>query len=431
LVSLFVFLLLSLPALAVTTKSVGEGISADDVAALLSGPGATITNVRITGANGAIGSFNEASVLGIESGVMLSTGNIADAVGPNSSGGKGASLGTAGHPALDAIVSPLTTHDAIVIEFDVVTESPTFVIKYVFASEEYREWVDSQFNDVFAFFVNGANIALTPGTEVPVTINTINHHANTGLYRDNEGGTGTEFDGYTTPLLAIAIVEPGVSQHIRIAIADSSDGALDSAVFIAQGGISGSQIPPIILPTANAIEGRVGEEAVVPVKLYYAFENSPPTFSATGLPGAAISFTPMYRREDGVAYVDMKIVVGPETPAGEHVVTIRGGVKNGESFAALVVVVDCKPPSILGTGQPLTQSVDRGQPATFTVGASGSGPYQYQWYAGHRGMTSSPIASATGATFTTSAVNEETPYWVRISNACGTTDSLTAFARPR
>ncbi|HEX8616784.1 MAG TPA: choice-of-anchor L domain-containing protein, partial [Thermoanaerobaculia bacterium] len=392
--------------------------------------GAKISNVRITGANGAIGSFSDAAVLGIESGVVLSTGNIADAAGPNSSTGTGASLGTAGHPALDAIVAPLATHDAIVIDFDVVTESPTFVIKYVFASEEYREWVDSEFNDVFAFFVNGANIALTPGTEVPVTINTINHHANTTLYRDNEGGTGTEFDGYTTPLLAIAIVEPGVSQHIRIAIADSSDGALDSAVFIAQGGISGSQIPPIILPTANAIEGRVGEEIVVPLQLYYAFESSPPAFTATGLPGASIEFTPMYRR-DGIAYVDMKIVVGPETPGGEHVVTIRGGVPNGESFAALVVVVDCKPPSILGTGQPVTQTVDRGQPATFTVAASGSGPQTFQWYAGNRGMTGSPIAGATGATLKTGAVNEETAYWVRVSNACGTTDSLTAYARPR
>jgi hypothetical protein len=429
---LFAFLVLSLPAFAVTTKNLDEGLTADDVAALLSGPGATITNVRITGANGAIGSFAEGGTLGIESGVILSTGNIADAAGPNNSIEAGATLGTDGHPSLDAIVAPLVTHDAMVIEFDVVTVSPTFVIRYVFASEEYLEWVDSEFNDVFAFFVDGSNIALTPGTSVPVTVNTINDHANNGLYRDNEGGANTQFDGYTTPLLAIAVVEPGVSQHIRIAIADTSDGALDSAVFIAQGGISGTQIAPIIRPDVSAIEARQGAEGTtVPLPLYYAFESAPPTFSASGLPGATFTFGPLYIGADGRTYSDMKIVLGPDTPAGEHVVTIRSSVGGAESFATIIVVVDCKPPAILGTGQPQTQTVDRGQRAALTVSATGSGPQRYQWYSGFRGMTGSPVAGATGATLQTAPVNDMTAYWVRVTNACGSTDSLTAFAVPR
>jgi hypothetical protein len=430
-VCLFAFLVLSLPAFAVTTKSIGDGLTADDVAALLSGPGATITNVRITGSDSAIGSFAEGGTLGIDSGVILSTGNVADAVGPNNSIESGAGLGTPGHPALDAIVAPFTTNDAIVIEFDVVTVSPTFVIRYVFASEEYLEWVDSEFNDVFAFFVNGSNIALTPGTSDAVTINTINDHANNGLYRDNEGGANTQFDGYTTPLLAIAVIEPGVSHHIRIAIADTSDSALDTAVFIAQGGISGTQIAPIIRPDVNAVEARFGDGGTtVPLPLYYAFESNPPTFSASGIPGATFEFGPLYVGADGRYYSDMKIILGPDSPPGEHVVTIRSSVGDAESFATMIVVVDCTPPAIFGTGHPLTQTVDRGQRATLTVTPSGSGPRSFQWYSGFRGMTGSPIAGATGPSLQTGPVNEMTSYWVRVSNPCGSTDSLTAFAVP-
>jgi hypothetical protein len=371
-------------------------------------------------------------VLGVDSGVVLSTGQIADAVGPNDADNVGAGLGSAGHPALDALIKPFVSHDAAVLEFDVVTESPTFAIKYVFASEEYREWVDSEFNDVFAFFVDGANIALTPGSGEPVTVNTINHLRNQSLYRDNQGGSGTQFDGFTTPLLAVAVVEPGVSHHIRIAIADASDSALDSAVFIAQGGISGSLLAPVIVPTIDAGEAKFGEPLVIPLALYFAFESNPPQLSATGVPGATFTFGPLYRPTPGSPlHSDMTVTLGPDTPSGSFTVTIRGAVGGAESFATVIVIVDCKPPFLLGTGQPQTQLVDRGKTATISVQAQGSAPARYQWYQGFPGMTRNPVASGTGATLTTGAINEMTPYWVRVTNACGTYDSLVAYAIPR
>jgi hypothetical protein len=431
-VGLVLALLLSVPALAVTTKSIDGGLTADQVAGLLTGTGATISNIKITGSPLSIGSFDEAGALGIPSGVVLSTGDIANASGANTSTSTGADLGGAGSAALDAVVAPFVTHDATVLEFDVVTESPTFTIRYVFASEEYREWVDSEFNDVFAFFVNGTNIALTPGTSKPVTINTINHLRNQGLYRDNETGSETQFDGYTTPLLAVAVVEPGVSHHIRIAIADTSDGYLDSAVFIAQGGISGSQIAPIILPDVNAISVAYGDPGTtVTLPLFYAFESRPPTFSASGVPGATVTFGPMYQKPDGRFYADMKIVIGPDTPPGSYVLTIRSAVGDAESFATIIVVVDCKPPSILGTGQPQTQIVDRGSTATLKVETLGSLPQTYQWFSGYAGMTRNPIAGATGPELKTPAVNDAGAFWVRVANPCGSTDSNTVFAMPR
>jgi hypothetical protein len=420
----------SLPALAVTTKSISEGLTQDQVAAILTGTGATITNIRITGSNLAIGSYTDATDLGIDNGVVLSTGDIDDVEGANTSPESGQGLGTPGAPALDAIVKPFVTHDAIIIEFDVVTESPTFAIRYVFGSEEYREFVDSEFNDVFAFFVNGANIALTPGSGEPVTINTINHLRNQGLYRDNEGGADTQLDGYTSPLLAVAVVEPGVVNHIRIAIADTSDSALDSAVFIARGGISGSQIAPIIVPRLDSIEAFYGVAGTdVELPLFYAFENSPPQLSATGIPGATFTFTPLFHDATGQVFTKMNILLSNDTPPGTYLVTIRSAIGSAESFATMLVVVDCQPPSILGIGQPQSQVVDRGTVATLKATPHGSAVH-YQWFRGFAGMTRNPVPSSPNGELNVT-VNELTPYWVRITNPCGSFDSLTAFAIPR
>jgi hypothetical protein len=426
----FALLLLSVPAFAVTTKSMNEGLTRDQVVAILTGSGATITNVTITGSDLAIGSFAEGSALGLDSGVLLSTGNIADAKGANNAPDKGQALGSAGAPALNAIVSPFETHDAAIIEFDVVTESPTFAIRYVFASEEYREFVDSEYNDVFAFFVNGANIALTPGSGQPVTINTINHLRNQGLYKDNEGGADTQMDGYTTPLLAVAVVEPGTVNHIRIAIADTSDSVLDSAVFIARGGISGSQIAPIIVPRQESIEAFYGTPGTdVELPLFYAFKNAPPHLSATGIPGATFTFSPLYDDATGQIFSRMNILLSAETPPGTYLVTIRSAIGAAESFATMLVVVDCQPPAILGTGQPQTQVVDRGTIATLKATPTGSA-VRYQWYRGYTGMTRNPVPSSPNGELKV-PVNQVTPYWVRITNPCGSYDSLTAFAIPR
>lgn len=426
----FALLLLSVPAFAVKTKSISEGLTQDQVVAILTGSGATITNVRITGSTLAVGSFTEGGELGLDNGVVLSTGDIADVVGPNDSSSTGQGLGTAGAPALDAIVKPFLTQDAAIIEFDVVTESPTFAIRYVFASEEYREYVDSEYNDVFAFFVNGANIALTPGSGQPVTINTINHLRNQGLYKDNEGGTITEFDGYTSELLAVAIVEPGTTNHIRIAIADTSDSALDSAVFIDRGGISGSQIAPLIVPRLDSIEAFYGVAGTdVELPLFYAFENAPPHLSATGIPGATFTFTPLFHDATGQIFTRMNIRLSNDTPPGTFLVTIRSAIGEAESFATMLVVVDCQPPFILGTGQPQTQVVDRGTVATLKATPAGSA-VRHQWFRGFAGMTRNPVPSESNGELKVT-VNEITPYWVRISNPCGSFDSLTAFAIPR
>lgn len=421
----FTLAMIAVPAFGLSTKSIDAGSTAAEVAATVTGPGATITNVRITGSTKSIGTFG-GGALGISSGIILSSGDVADAVGPNDNPGKGQGLGTAGDTQLDSIVSPNVTHDAAILEFDVVTTTPVFTISYVFASEEYREFVDHEFNDVFAFYVDGVNIATTPGSADPVTINSINHLRNTSFYRDNETGEDTQFDGFTVPMLAVAFVEPRVSHHIKIAIADTADAILDSAVFIEQGGISGTTAP-ILIPSVSSLAMNVGDTVTLPVPIYFVFDDIPYTLTASGVPGATTTFSPVYVK-DGQQYVDMTIALGAESLSGSHVLSIFSTTAEAQRVATVFVVVNCTPPQILGTGQPVSQTVSNGAAATFSVQAEGSGPFSYQWYQGFPGMTHAPVAGATGPEFRTPAVTSRAPYWVRVTNACGTYDSLVAIA---
>ena len=428
-VCVFAMFLMAASAFGLTTKSIEQGLKPEDVAAFLTGPGATITNVTIKGSTKSFGTFSEGAI-GIGTGIILSTGDIADAVGPNETEGSGAGLGTEGDANLDLIVAPRTTNDAAVLEFDVVTATPVFTINYVFASEEYREFVDDEFNDVFAFYVDGVNIALAPGTTTPVTINSINHLRLTEFYRDNAPGSATtEFDGLTVPMTAVGIVEARTSHHIKIAIADTADAILDSAVFIAQGGITGTTAP-IIVPRVSAVEARFGETLTLDLPIFYVFDTIPFQIDISGVPGATATFSPVFTR-DGQQFVTMTFNIGPDTPSGEHPLNIRTFTADAQRFASIVVVVDCKPPALLGTGQPLSQTVARNGRATITVAPTGSGPFTYQWFNGFSGMTGSPIAGANAASFQTPPTTDTGLYWVRVSNPCGSFNSNTVFVTPQ
>jgi hypothetical protein len=210
----------------------------------LVGGGVTTSNVTYVGADVAAGTFSGGlPVLGaFDSGVILSTGDVSFVVGPNQFDGVTEVNNTAGDTQLGAL-SGFPTFDASVLEFDFVPASDTVVFRFVFASEEYNEWVDSEYNDVFAFYVNGNNCALVPGAGQPITINTINNGTNPSLYRDNEipdGTLDTEMDGLTVVLTCIAGVNEGVNNHIKLAIADAGDSQLDSVVFIGANSLVGS-----------------------------------------------------------------------------------------------------------------------------------------------------------------------------------------------
>jgi gliding motility-associated-like protein len=212
---------------------------------VLVGSGVTVSNIQFSGIGQMIGSFNGAnSNIGLSSGIIMSTGRIQDAVGPNNTPSKGDDLNQGGYAPLEAILGGgASTQDAAVLRFNFFCESDRVQFKYVFASEEYPEYVGSEFNDVFAFFISGPgiignqNIALIPGTNQPVAINNVNAGSFSNFFVNNgngvNGGGGTvQFDGFTRPFIAEASVIPCQTYTITIAIADVSDGIYDSAVFL-------------------------------------------------------------------------------------------------------------------------------------------------------------------------------------------------------
>ena len=223
----------------------------------LGGTGVTISNVNITGPNNSFGQFSNGANIGINQGLLLTSGSVQNAVGPNPAGNQnGVQNGAAGNGLLDGLVTG-STQDACVVTFDIVPSGTSINFNYVFASEEYHQYVNSQFNDVFGFFISGPgittpqNIAIIPGTNTPVAINTINNGQTTAcnsngsaatnpqLFNDNCGGAAISYNGFTNVLQAQANnLTPCQTYTITLAIADVGDDRLDSGVFIQQGTFS-------------------------------------------------------------------------------------------------------------------------------------------------------------------------------------------------
>src|SRR3990170_754369 len=152
------------------TEDLSGTLAPADLASTLVGGGITISNVTFTGADVAAGRFSGGTgIIGFESGIILGSGNIVNVVGPNAQDDITTDNGGAGDADLTTL-SGFPTNDAAVLEFDFVPVGSSVSFQYVFASDEYNEFVHSEFNDVFAFFINGVNCA-TVGSD-PVSINT-------------------------------------------------------------------------------------------------------------------------------------------------------------------------------------------------------------------------------------------------------------------
>jgi len=230
-----------------------------------------------TAGNRQMAYFNKAaSTFPLEEGIILTTGKASSAMGPNNTGSKtDEMLANASDPDLTTITDK-KIYDAAVLEFDFVPAGNTLEFKYVFASEEYIEYCETEFNDVFGFFLSGPgisgpftnnaqNLAVIP-TDIPVSINTI-HPAGTNVneinfpaenaqyYINNPANSVTmQYDGYTVVLIATYSVTPCSTYHIRMSLGDASDQKWDAAVFLGARSFNAEDI--ILTNFGNFIEGQ-------------------------------------------------------------------------------------------------------------------------------------------------------------------------------
>lgn len=265
--SLLAAILLSVSGFAQLT--VDTAMSPDQMVQNLVGEGVQIFNVQVTAAPNSFGYYTSSNTeIGTNQGLLLTTGRAVNAIGPNNSSGLPQILsnGTCancnlfdnnfpGSPLLNA-AQDRTTFDATMIEFDIIPQGDSLSFGYTFASEEYLEWVNSPFNDVFGFYISGTNIgndvniALLPGTSQAVAINSVNHLVNSQYFDNNitPPGQFIQYDGLTVDLVAaIGNLVPCEVYHLKLIIADGSDRLYDSGVFVRR-----IESNPVIVLTATA-----------------------------------------------------------------------------------------------------------------------------------------------------------------------------------
>ena len=241
---------------------VSDTLTAEQLADLIDGPGVTILDPQITCPEGAYGRFeaNNISNFDPSEGIILATGIIENAIGPNNTESKSTSFPPQGDGDPDLnVLSQFATDDACKFEFDIIPDGDSLRFEFTFASEEYSEYACTNFNDVFGFFISGPgivgdpglggkkNIALIPGTTEPVTINTVNGGnpttnppcppSNGQYFQANPLNplADLQYDGWTRDLFALATgLQACEKYHLELVIADASDQLWDSGVFIEQ-----------------------------------------------------------------------------------------------------------------------------------------------------------------------------------------------------
>lgn len=258
--------LVAVPAQAIIITPTGN---AELLATRILGTGIELKSVDLTGGelgtnDSSAGTFTGglASGVGIESGILLTTGMARLVGNTNTSSFTGADFNGSGRSYLDAL-SGQNTHDATVLDIKFKTDTGSLFFNFSFGSDEYNEFVNTSYNDVFGFFVDGTNIALIPNTATPISVNTVNAGpagdgvgaTNPQFFRNNAGlydefgqlissPFALEYDGITKVFTVSAQgLDTGTTHTIRLAIADATDHIYDSGVFI-QAGSFGSVATP-------------------------------------------------------------------------------------------------------------------------------------------------------------------------------------------
>lgn len=185
------------------------------------------------------------------SGLVLSTGRLVNVPGPNTSLSDDDAPDWLGDNDLEEVLNESNTLNATVLEFDFTAVANEIRFRYIFASEEYQEGDAStcQYSDLFGFLIRPiseqhyTNIAVVPGTQIPVKVTTVHPEIPGGCNAENEAyfesfnnaSSPINFNGQTKVLNAIAQVIPNETYHVKLVIADEQNYRYDSAVFLEAG----------------------------------------------------------------------------------------------------------------------------------------------------------------------------------------------------
>lgn len=428
---------------------------------VLVGTGVQVSNITYQGAANTYGFFNGQNTnLGINAGMLITCGLINNALGPNNNTGQSQSNNLNGDPDLDIIMSPTLSYDVSILEFDFIPMSDTVKFNYVFASEEYMEYVSSTpggINDGFGFFISGPgingpfsnnakNIALLPNGN-PVTMFNVNcNPQNSVQYICNDptnsstwnacppnyncptssAQTTHQYDGQTIVMTAISAVQCGQTYHIKIAIADGGDHILDSGVFLEAGSFSSQGI---IVGSASTVGGNInGNDSTLyegcgSLVVYFDRGNNTSTqdtvcFSILGSATNGLDY-PILQNciifpvgVDSVAYTISANMdannEGPETI--QIVVPQTGPCTQGVPDTITITILNVIPPSVIATHDTICPYDN----ATIgALGQDGMPGYSYLW--------NTPNGDTTSTVNLSPGPGQSTTYQVTITDTCGNT----------
>ena len=420
---------------------------------VLLGAGVSVSNITYTGDINAIGDFSGTTNLGLKTGIVMTTGTVlspSGPQGPNVLSGNGVDNLFAGDVDLSTI-SGKVTKNAAILEFDFVPSGDTIKFNYVFGSEEYPEYVCSNsYNDVFGFLISGPNpaggnyvgqnIALIPGTILPVTINTVNPGvagsssgggtctslSYSSYYVDNTNGTSVDYDGFTTVLSAIAPVVCGSSYHLKIAVADAVDGVWDSGVFLEAGSLTAKVLnidPKVSLGINDSTmyegcgvakislsrSGNVGASDTIAFSFTgTAIYNTDYTVSSTDfIAGPKLVFAP----GQTTATVDLNTMQDALAEGTEDLYMILTYTLCGKPYSKKVhfFIVDVSPLAVKANNDTVMACPNQLTIKAQATGGVGAGQYSYSWNSGQK--TNSFTVTPT----------QNVQYIVSVSDTCAVT----------
>jgi CHU_C Type IX secretion signal domain len=464
-----------------------SGLTADQAVQYLLGPTVVYSNASFTGSGLQLGQLDGLAAsanFGIGSGIVLCTDDIQTlsptgvigTVTPNISVEPDLlAVAQSVPPMINQNFTITNVNNVAILEFDFVATGNNLSFNYIFGSDEYLTYVNTQYNDVFAFFLSGPgitgpyaspaafpggaiNIAAVPNSNppLPITISSVNNVLNNQYYIDNQTQVDISSNGYTTVLEAQSPIQCGQTYHIKLAIADCGDQSLQSFVCLEAGSfnVGTNLIQPIAVTTpgqspipgfpANAIlEGESCYDGI--------FVLSPPPCSiepdtiqilyggsatlGSDYTAGGITEIILYPNQpdtlflsalvDNIAEGDDSLTFANVT-SGYETITLSfvfEDLINGDmdTASATLLLVDYSPVSIgevpdynLCSGIPV--NVD-GVPGSIQNGVPN---YTYQWDnpSGNSISTASTITLIHGA-----PMPEEGDYWVTVTDFCGNKDS--------
>ena len=413
----------------------------------LVGTGVSFSNVQFQGDGQAIGLFNYGGAnLGFSQGIMLSTGQASSADDARINAPPFVMIGGLDTmPELVAFVPgctpyPGVTRDGVILQFDFVPQSSPISFKYIFASEEYPDYVCSQYNDAFAFLISGPglptggqNLAVVPVTGDPITINTINNGSvgtfgsasNTPCETGNSANFNMTppndivFNGYTKVMTAVATVTVCQTYTLKLILADGCDGTFDSAVFLEANSFGTA---PVAISQTTYNGDTTTYEGCAPATLEF-------TIDAPELTDYTFPFTLGGSATNGVDYATLPgfvTIPANATSASIIVTAFEDGITEGVETINLEYQTICgtvitsiniteKPPINLITG-PSQFSCNGSGPVTLSFSATGGlRPYTYSCLNGTPTIVNDSTYTVNPTTTTT--------YVLQIEDYCGTIDT--------